>query len=60
MGELVALAAGKHRNTDRLDELWAAYVAARDKAEKSRDVMDGIAAGAIWAQWLNMFTGRAQ
>jgi hypothetical protein len=60
MGELIVLAAGKHQNTDRLNELWNAYVVAREKAEKSRDIMDGIAAGAIWAQWLNMFTGRAQ
>lgn len=39
----------------RLDAVWAEYLAARQKAEKSTDIEDGIAAGRAWRRWLDLF-----
>lgn len=40
-----------------LETLWRRYLAARDAAEKSRDMRDGIAAGRAWRVWLTAFEG---
>lgn len=34
---------------------WEKYLAARDRAEKSRNISDGIAAGKAWKEWLDLF-----
>jgi len=39
----------------RVSRLWFEYTALRDKAEKSRDLRDGVAAGRAWALFLNEF-----
>lgn len=38
-----------------LEAKWAAYMKARERAEKSRDIRDGIAAGEAWSAWLELF-----
>jgi hypothetical protein len=38
-----------------LDLLWAEWIAARDKAESSNDIQDGIRAGRAWSRWLREF-----
>jgi hypothetical protein len=59
MGDLVFLDVNKRVKDDRLQALWQAYLDARDKADRTRDVADGIAAGKAWAAWVEPFTGRA-
>lgn len=59
MGDLVFLNIDKRQKDDRLQALWQAYLDARDKADRTRDVADGIAAGKAWAAWVEPFTGRA-
>lgn len=36
-------------------EAWTKYLAARDQAEKSQDIRDGIVAGKAWAEFLDLF-----
>jgi hypothetical protein len=36
-------------------DAWDKYIIAREKAEKSRDIRDGIAAGKAWAEWIDLF-----
>ncbi|GGC70600.1 hypothetical protein [Chelatococcus reniformis] len=48
MSEVVQL---KTRQT----RAWEAYVAARDRAEQTRDITDGIAAGRAWAVFIAEF-----
>lgn len=45
-------------HAEEIDRLWAEYLAARDRAERSRDIADGIAAGRAWAAFLRAFEGR--
>jgi hypothetical protein len=39
----------------KLTGLWEAYLHAREAAERSRNIHDGIAAGRRWAAWLAAF-----
>lgn len=39
-----------------IEALWANYVAAADKAQRSQSIQDGIQAGHAWAEWLKAFT----
>jgi hypothetical protein len=39
----------------RLEVVWAEYLAARQKAEKSVDINDGIAAGRAYRRWPDLF-----
>lgn len=55
MGELLFIDVAQKRRDDRLQELWDAYNAARDKAQSSGDILDGIRAGKAWAAWLDAF-----
>lgn len=55
MGDVVILSTVYHQRQQRTEELWAAYLAAQDKAKASRDINDGIAAGKAWAAWLDHF-----
>lgn len=55
MGDVVLLAAIQHKRDQRTEDLWAAYLAAQDKAKASGDINDGIAAGKAWAAWLDHF-----
>jgi len=38
-----------------LDGLWRDYLSARDAAERTRNIQDGIAAGQAWRNWLSAF-----
>jgi hypothetical protein len=38
-----------------LETAWAEYLAARDRAERSRDIADGIACGRAFRRWLEIF-----
>lgn len=55
MGELLFIDVAQRKRDERTQDLWNAYLAARDKAEASRNVQDGIAAGKAWAAWLDHF-----
>lgn len=41
----------------RLERLWAEYTAARERAEQTGNINDGIAAGRAWRRWLQEFEG---
>lgn len=56
MGELISLHTAQRKRDERVRDLWDAYLKARDKAERSRDIADGMAAGKAWAAWLDSFT----
>ena len=55
MGNVISLEEAHRRRDERIEGLWQAYLSARDRAEHSRDVMDGIAAGKAWAAFLDQF-----
>lgn len=44
-----------HRLETRLERRWSAYCRARERAERSRNIQDGIRAGRAWARWLAEF-----
>lgn len=58
MGELVYIDGAKAKRGQTIDAAWAAYLAARERAEHSRDVEDGIAAGKAWRAFLELFEVR--
>lgn len=39
---------------------WADYVSCRERAEASKNIADGIAAGRAWHRWLELFTPKEQ
>lgn len=39
----------------RLSRLWLDYVDAQTKAQETRDINDGIAAGRAWSRWVSEF-----
>lgn len=55
MADPVKLSVVREARSLNEQEAWAAYLAARDKAEKSGDIQDGIAAGKAWRLWLERF-----
>lgn len=55
MGDVLILQVVQRQREGAAQDLWEAYLAARDKAEKSRDIADGMAAGKAWAAWLDHF-----
>jgi len=40
------------------ETLWQAYLVARARAEASRDLADGTAAGKAWGQFLSAFVAQ--
>lgn len=52
MGDVVAFDVIRSKLPKGSEEVWQAYLTARDRAEKSRDIRDGIEAGKAWAAWL--------
>lgn len=55
MGDIVSLESAQQQRLDRVQKLWAAYTAAREEAERTKDINDGIRAGKAWAAWLDHF-----
>lgn len=58
MNKIISIAAAREQRQVSEQDAWRAYLAARDKAERSRDIHDGIAAGKAWALWLHIFEGK--
>lgn len=56
MADIRFIVVAQNQRELTLQQAWEAYLAARDKAEKSRDLRDGVAAGKAWARWLGIFT----
>lgn len=44
-------------SSPNINALWFAYCAARDKAEASKSIEDGIAAGRAWGAFIRAFEG---
>lgn len=40
---------------DHLQKTWDAYVSAREIAEATRKLEDGVAAGKAWRRWLDLY-----
>lgn len=57
MGNVLFIDVARREKNLTVQTAWEAYIAARDKAEKSRDVMDGVAAGKAWREFLELFAG---
>lgn len=57
MGQLVFIDVAKRQKDQSVQAAWDAYVVARERAEKSSDVMDGVAAGKAWRDFLDLFVG---
>lgn len=51
--KVVSLDAHVHR-------VWTEYLAARERADETKAVADGIAAGRAWRRWLDLFTAEDQ
>jgi len=58
MGELIFIDVAAKRKDVSVQEAWDRYLEARDRAECSRDVSDGIAAGKAWRTFLELFAGK--
>jgi hypothetical protein len=59
MGDVVFINSTGRKKDEGMQALWQAYQNAREKAETTHDILDGIAAGKAWARWLAVFTARA-
>lgn len=57
VGQLVFIDVAKRQKDQSVQAAWDAYVVARERAEKSNDVMDGVAAGKAWRDFLDLFVG---
>jgi hypothetical protein len=55
---IVALLPSKPVPTALQQRAWEDYLRARDRAERSRRVEDGVAAGRAWARFLKLFEAR--
>lgn len=55
MGDLIELKFKQRQSEEYRNDLWQAYCEAARKAQSSRDIQDGIAAGRAWAAWLASF-----
>ena len=55
MNKVVHLIAVRQERALSEQEAWDRYVVARDQAETSGDIKDGIAAGKAWRAWLERF-----
>lgn len=55
MAEIVSIAEARQQRSMTERQAWQAYLAARERAEKSGRIEDGIAAGKAWARWLRLF-----
>jgi hypothetical protein len=53
--KIVHIAAAREQRQVSEQDAWRAYTSARDKAERSQNIADGIAAGKAWAMWLQLF-----
>ena len=42
---------------DAMVSAWSDYLAARDKAEASRNILDGIAAAHKWRSFIDLYEG---
>ncbi|GHA15283.1 hypothetical protein GCM10007989_07560 [Devosia pacifica] len=56
MGEIIVLDDTRTSRAEKLQILWRAYLNAKERAEQTHDIHDGIAAGKAWARWLSLFT----
>lgn len=57
MGELVFIDVATKRRDVTVQEAWDRYLAARDRADETRHLEDGIAAGKAWREWVELFAG---
>lgn len=55
MGDIVTLDTATNLQQDRAGALWRVYCTARERAERTRDIADGFAAGRAWAAFLKEF-----
>lgn len=59
MKNVVSLSVARTQRELTEQDAWQAYLDARARAEASRDITDGIAAGKAWSQWLALFERRS-
>jgi hypothetical protein len=57
--KIVSIVAAKADRIVSEQDAWRTYVLARDRAERTKDIQDGIAAGKAWAEWLRLFERRS-
>lgn len=55
MLKVVSITDAKRDRDANVEDVFAAYVAAKDKADATRRVEDGIAAARIWQRFLELF-----
>lgn len=57
--KIVSIVAARAGRDVSEQDAWRTYCAARDRAERTKDIQDGIAAGKAWAEWLHLFERRS-
>ena len=57
MGELVSLKIAASRRSKNVDQVFAEYVAAKQKFDTTMSAEDAIAAAKIWKRFLELFCG---
>jgi hypothetical protein len=59
VAKLLHIAAARAQRQMSEQDAWRAYTLARDKAERTGAIEDGIAEGKAWANWLQLFERRS-
>ena len=57
MGEIISIDVGRQAKDRAIDEAFNAYVIAQDKAKRTLNIYDGIAAGRAWGEFMTLFVG---
>lgn len=58
MGKVVLIEAARTERAISVEAAWQAYLVAREKADQTRNIEDGITAGKAWRAWLELFDRR--
>lgn len=57
MGELIPLKVAAERRSENVDQVFAEYVAAKQKFDQTMRGEDAIAAAKVWKRFLELFCG---
>lgn len=53
--QIIPMPRRAHPDIDEVDRAFQSYVAAKEHADRTHDLMDGIAAGVAWRRFLELF-----
>ncbi len=57
MAEIISIDIARQAKDRAIEEAFDAYVTAQDKAKRTLNIYDGIAAGRAWGNFMTLFVG---